>query len=390
MLINRFGQLFRVAFSLMAAASPFISDVVAQGFYNASTVYIGSTNVYIDGELDNTGTFQNDGLVAFTGNWNNAGQYDGAGTVQAYSNAPQKIAHNGQNIFRLSIQGWGTKYIKGSVNITGEFDLNEGIVAVSSQDVLKLTRDAVVKGGSPASFVDGPLTTEGNGYKFFPIGKNGTYAPIEFLDVFGTSAEYSMEVFENAPAVSMDDVIVKHALYWQRKDIAGEFGSSAIGLTFEPSHFTNPEAVVLVGGSNWDTRFNAIRHVAHTEGPNKIISQVQVSSPIIMLGETYEQWAEADLYLSTALAPNASRFENRKVLIFGDRLSGQGFHFQVFNRWGDLVYETDSLNDMVSNGWDGRSLQGRELSTGTYPYRLTAVDKTGRPFEKKGVITIVH
>jgi hypothetical protein len=28
--------------------------------------------------------------------------------------------------------------------------------------------------------------------------------------------------------------------------------------------------------------------------------------------------------------------------------------------------------------------------TGTYPYRLTAFDKTGSKFERAGVITIVH
>ncbi len=192
---------------------------------------------------------------------------------------------------------------------------------------------------------------------------------------------------ENAPAIVMDGVIVKNALYWRRQNIRGEFGSSAVALHYEPSHFENTEAVVLVGGFTWDEPFKAIRYVSRADESNKVTTQVQVSTPIIMLGETYEQWASSDFYLSTALSPNASRPENRKVMIFGDRLAAEDFHFQVFNRWGDLVFETNSLDEMKVNGWDG---QGRRLSTGTYPYRLTGLDKTGRPFERKGVITIVH
>jgi len=360
-------------------------ELAAQGFYNASSVHIQGADLHVDGEVSNSGTLYSSGVITFTTDWNNTGEYNGEGTVEARGNAPQKIANNAQNIFRLSINGWGTKYIKGSLFISGALHLLQGIVSVSPNDVLELAHDAVVEGGSSESFVDGAITTGGNGYKFFPIGKNGTYAPIEFLEVSGSTGKYSMEVFENAPAIAVDGVIVKNALYWQRQNLWGEFGSSAVAVNYEPSYFENPEAVILVGGSSWDEPFAAIRYVSRADETSKVTTQVQVSTPIIMLGETYEQWTAADFYLSTALSPHASQPENRKAMIFGDRLAGENFHFQVFNRWGDLVFETDSLDEMKSNGWDGR---GR--GTGAYPYRLTGVDKTGRPFERKGVITIVH
>jgi hypothetical protein len=109
-----------------------------------------------------------------------------------------------------------------------------------------------------------------------------------------------------------------------------------------------------------------------------------------MLGEVSERWTESDFYLSTALSPNALNYDNRKVRIFGDRLVGENFRLQVFDRSGAAVYETTSLINMENNGWDGRALNGRELVAGTYPYKLTALDKTGRRFEKKGVITIIY
>ena len=362
----------------------------AQGVYNASNIRVDGVEIHINGEVNNTGVLDNDGLIAFTGDWSNNGKYKGQGTVEARGHGPQKISHNSQNVGRLSVNGWGTKYINGKITVTHELLLQAGIVEVSYDDMLKMSQDAVVAGGSSLSFIDGALTVEGNGYKFFPIGKKGTYAPIEFLDVTAPLAEYSMEVFENPPLVAVEDVVVKNTHYWQRKDLLGTFGSSAVAIDYDPSRFTNPDQIILVTGSDWDERFAAIRDVEQSQETKKVITKVQVSSPIIMLGEVYERWMEADFYLSTALSPNASRDENRKVKVFGDRLADDGFRFQVFNRWGELVYENASLDEMTSNGWDGRGKHDGVLATGTYPYRLTAVDKIGRKFEKKGVITIVH
>lgn len=363
---------------------------VAQGIYNASTMRIDGVEVHVDGEISNSGVLDNNGIISFTDDWTNTGKYKGEGTVEARGHAPQKIAHQGQIIARLSMKGWGTKYISGKLIVASELLLQQGIVEVPSDDVLKMNRDAVVTGGSPGSFVDGALTVEGNGYKFFPIGINGTYAPIEFLDVKGPLAEYSMEVFENPPLVPLEEVVVKNTHYWQRKDIVGTFGSTAVAIDYDVWRFTDRDQIILVAGTAWDEPFGAIRDVEHSEETDKIITKVQVSSPIIMLGEIYDRWMEADFYLPTALSPNASHIDNRKVKVFGDRLSDDDFHFQVFNRWGELMYESSSLEDMASNGWDGRSMHGAPLATGAYPYRLTAIDKIGRKFEKKGVITIVH
>ena len=367
-----------------------IPDCVAQGLYNGSTLYISGTSLHIGGELLNTGTLQNDGMISFTGGWESKGQYKGDGIVEAIGTGTQVIDHHDQWIGSLIVNGWGTKYIKGRLNVSRELNLLKGIVELSTQDVLRLKEEALVRGGSSNSFVSGALTVSGNGYKFFPIGKHGSYAPIEFLDVKGNPAQYSVEVFENAPLVTLDNVIVRKALYWQRRDVVGKFGSSAVAVQFEPAYFENPEEIILVTGMDWQNPFSTVSDVELSEETDKIVTSVAISSPIIMLGEISQKWTDADFYFSTALSPNAARPENRAVRIFGERLTDDGFHLQVFNRWGQLVYESTSLAEMSSNGWGGRTLKGSELTGGVYPYRLTAVDKTGKKFEKKGVITILH
>ena len=280
-----------------------VQTVFAQGFYNGSTVYISGTNLHIDGAVYSTGTLNNGGVISFTGNWESKGQYKGDGAVEAVGNSPQVIAHHDQRVSRLIINGWGTKYIKGRINITRELNLQEGIVEVSSKDVLRLKEGAVATGGSPESFVDGALTVTGNGYKFFPIGKHGSYAPIEFLDVREEPAEYSVEVFENAPVVTVDNVIVRKALYWQRSDLVGTFGGSRVAIEFEPSYFENPEEIIMVTGTDWDSPFSTVNDVELSEEGKKVVTSIHISSPIIMLGEVSQQWTDADFYLPTALSP---------------------------------------------------------------------------------------
>lgn len=357
---------------------------------NQSRIFINGVDIHVDGEIRNEGLLKNNGQVTLTGDWESKGEYDGDGILKLIGPTPQKLSHYEQSIHTLVVDGWGTKYIKGTTNVQAALDLQKGIVHVSPNDVLSLGDKVIISGGSPHSYVDGALTVQGTGYKFFPIGKNGTYAPVEFTNVMGEDLEFSVEVFEDAPLISIEDVIVRDALYWQRNDKRGTFFSSPIAIDYDARYFENVDDIILVTGADWDERFLPVRDVTHSTETDKITTQVPVSAPIILLGEYSEKWTQADFYFSTALSPHASHSENTRVRIHGERLASDGFTFQVFDRWGALVFESVSLETMSSNGWDGRSSKGTQLATGTYPYRMSAREKTGQKFEKKGVITIVN
>ncbi len=372
------------------ACSFFVPAAFCQGLYNGAEMHVSGTNLHVEGEFVNDGTFENSGAIALTGDWKSPGEYRGRGSVEVNGNHPQRIIHNNQTIETLIVNGWGTKYIKGRLNIGAQLLLTDGIVEVSADDVLKLRDRAVALGGSTGSFVDGPLTVSGPGYRYLPLGKNGSFAPIEFMDVEGHNTEYSVEVFENAPAISVDNIIVRNALYWYRKDIRGNFGGSRIAIDYDPAYFSNTEKMILLAGSTWEAPFAIITDVEHSTETDKLSTRVPVLSPIIMLGEITQRWTDADFYLSTALSPHASQTVNESVRIFGQRLRADQFRFQVFSRHGELVFESLSLQEMISNGWDGRTNTGVELMTGTYPYRLSAFDKTGKAFNRNGVITIIR
>ena len=369
---------------------PGCQRISAQGLYNASSIFIEGADVFVAGEVDNEGTLSNDGTIGFTGDWKCRGRYSGEGVLEPTGDRPQRISHFNHDLYALTVQGSGTKYIRGKINITHELHLIEGIVEVSSGDELSLAGGAVIYGGSPDSYIDGPLTQEGAGYKFFPLGKNGTYAPIEYLGVKGEVSEYSVEFFDHAPVVSVDDAIVRKGLYWMRKDRRGTFGGSAVSVDYGQTFSEGPEKLVMLTGTGWEDPFITISDVQQSSETNKISTTIDIHAPIIMLGEVSSLWSGSDFYFANALSPNAVNLENRKAKIFGERLSADNFHLTVFNRWGAVVYETSSLESMKDNGWDGVSQGGEQLLAGAYPYKLSGFDRFGKKFERKGVITIMY
>jgi gliding motility-associated-like protein len=60
-------------------------------------------------------------------------------------------------------------------------------------------------------------------------------------------------------------------------------------------------------------------------------------------------------------------------------------NFRVFNRWGQLVYETDQQDFK----WDGEGNNG-SLPEGVYVFELDTIDFEGIKVHKKGTITIIR
>ncbi|MBS1658237.1 MAG: gliding motility-associated C-terminal domain-containing protein [Bacteroidetes bacterium] len=60
-------------------------------------------------------------------------------------------------------------------------------------------------------------------------------------------------------------------------------------------------------------------------------------------------------------------------------------HFYVYNRWGELVFETTDVN----NGWDG-TYKGKEQPVGVYVYTYAGTDHDGRSINGNGSVTLVR
>jgi gliding motility-associated-like protein len=92
--------------------------------------------------------------------------------------------------------------------------------------------------------------------------------------------------------------------------------------------------------------------------------------------------AEPDIFIPTAFTPNGD-LNNDILFVRGANL--ESIEFQLYNRWGELVFETRDKN----TGWDG-TYKGREVDPGVFAYYLKAICFDGQEFFKKGDITLIR
>jgi gliding motility-associated-like protein len=60
-------------------------------------------------------------------------------------------------------------------------------------------------------------------------------------------------------------------------------------------------------------------------------------------------------------------------------------YFRVFNRYGELMFQTNKWLE----GWDGM-YKGKKAAVGTYAWMIKGVDKNGRIVEMKGTVILVQ
>jgi gliding motility-associated-like protein len=72
----------------------------------------------------------------------------------------------------------------------------------------------------------------------------------------------------------------------------------------------------------------------------------------------------ADLTFPSAFNPNSSIQENAVFKVLGDSRALSGFQLQIYNRWGQLIFETNDPNE----GWNG-TYKGQPSQMGIYVYK---------------------
>lgn len=87
---------------------------------------------------------------------------------------------------------------------------------------------------------------------------------------------------------------------------------------------------------------------------------------------------EPTLHFPNAFAPNSTNQNKTFKPVF---FSVKTYTLQIFNRWGQKVFETTDPNQ----GWDG-TFKGEPSTQGTYIYAAFGVGETGESFEYKGVV----
>ncbi len=364
---------------------------------NALITISPNTRVTVLGGALNNGDLENNGVLSISGDWMNVDTYNsGNGLFILDGSGNQNISQNGQDIYQLEINGPGEKTFSSDLQIQDTLNLIEGIITPQPGVIMQVLSSGQVVGGSDLSHVNGALYHEGTGSKYFPIGKNGNYRPVEMINVSGTSPVLGFEMFEPnvSPQAPINLIAVSTTRYWQLIQYSGSYDGSQIRLkvSSDENLGTVPDLqdVAVTSSDQLSGVFTSLGQslFSGTLQDGEVTSNMPALSAFYALGvEGLDE--ERSLYIPNAISPAAPDPEDRVIKVYGDQVLDQDFMFRIYNRWGKVIYETYSFTEANTVGWAGTNSQEDE-SVGVYQYTVTGRFISGNTFKRNGSITLIR
>jgi hypothetical protein len=391
MFIRFFWLIFLIASSLFTNSE---AQILFVG--NQQMISVGNSAIFtVNGDVQNNGLVINNGDFILNGNWQNLNTYNsGTGTFIAKGTSPITIAHNNQSFYKLIINSTSNVFIDSDVDIENEIQFINGILLPNNNSKLLIFSDAKVTGGTANSFYSGKLFQVGTGYKFFPLGKNGIYRPIELLEISGINPEIGVEVFEGdfdfVPGEQIKS-LVNNRVY-QIEATSGTYLGTPLRVSFgSEDRFEDLLGIVVAESNALSNPYNSLGQ-SQTTGSSSdgTVTSFKISNKeFVTLGITNEFSLPGEILVPSAFAPKGSNPADHRLKIYAKNLKNSDFVFRIFNKWGALVYETTSVIEALEEGWDGINKQsGVEMTFGVYRYVLQARFEDGKKVDKTGSITL--
>ncbi len=149
--------------------------------------------------------------------------------------------------------------------------------------------------------------------------------------------------------------------------------------TVPPGQLTLTDSIqdIIIGEGNFCYYIEAV------EGPSLPIGS---PDPVLFqeLSESNRACAKQtpNVFTPNAFMPEGINNVFKPVTIYVDAAS---YLFQVYNRWGQRIFETTDPNE----GWNG-SWKGKSEPQGAYVYYISFVSSSGQSYSKSGTITLIR
>ncbi|MCB0396547.1 MAG: gliding motility-associated C-terminal domain-containing protein [Flavobacteriales bacterium] len=104
--------------------------------------------------------------------------------------------------------------------------------------------------------------------------------------------------------------------------------------------------------------------------------------------DTITRWLEVKpryyLYVPNVFSPNGDH-KNEYFFPVGENIDPQNFVMYIFDRWGNEIFQTTSIQ-----GWDGTANEGSEIQQeDVYVWLILSSDAEGRPIRLMGHVTLI-
>ena len=117
---------------------------------------------------------------------------------------------------------------------------------------------------------------------------------------------------------------------------------------------------------------------------NVTLFAIDTNGCIDSITQIFELNDDLKLNVPNSFTPNGDGLNDVFIPIFNMENSVKEYKFEVYNRWGQLVYETED----VSDGWDGK-YKTKICQSGTYNWIVYYQDYNKNPFNVNGHITLL-
>jgi len=200
-------------------------------------------------------------------------------------------------------------------------------------------------------------------------------------------AVYSVSVSNPYCGMVDDDTVM---VYVAAKPIAAaQVSENPVG-TGNPVAFNDVSGDISIDSWYWDfgdgsnADANTVQHTYYADGIYTIILTVE-NQYGCQSSDTLTVEIEQNIIIPNVITPNGDG-TNDALEITNNGVDE--YIFSVFNRWGQVVYETEASEIK----WNGKTSAGVALEAGTYFYVLTVINNLapgGKSFEKTGYITLL-
>ncbi|MEO1448513.1 MAG: PKD domain-containing protein, partial [Bacteroidota bacterium] len=141
-----------------------------------------------------------------------------------------------------------------------------------------------------------------------------------------------------------------------------------VQLDVVPSDVTS----YLDGSTTIDQSEYCYRIRAHERGGNRATSLSNIGCVPV----------QPELHAPNAFSPNYDGVNDR---FFLQGVYIASFHMEIYNRWGQQIFEANSLEE----SWNG-TFNGRPVPEGVYVFKVDAITNTGRELLKNGTVTLIR